>query len=66
MQNKVDETVEDIKATPGRVKEGIETKVTETVEEIKATPGRVVESTKQAVVEWDAQKLVISEDFADQ
>ena len=26
----------------------------------------MVPMTKQAVVEWDAQKLVISEDFADQ
>lgn len=46
---KVEDTVNNIKATPGRIVKSVENKIEETVEDIKATPGRIVDAIEEAV-----------------
>jgi hypothetical protein len=47
--NKITETVEDIKATPGKIKDAAVQKVEDVVDEIKATPGKIKDAAVQKV-----------------
>jgi hypothetical protein len=47
--NKITETVEDIKATPTRLKDAAVQKVEDVVDEIKATPGKIKDAAVQKV-----------------
>jgi hypothetical protein len=47
--NKITETVEDIKATPTRIKDAAVQKVEDVVDEIKATPGKIKDAAIQKV-----------------
>ena len=47
--NKITETVEDIKATPTRIKDAAVQKVEDVVDEIKATPGKIKDAAVQKV-----------------
>ncbi len=47
--NKIAETVEDIKATPTRIKDAAVQKVDDVVDEIKATPGKIKDAAVQKV-----------------
>ena len=48
---KVEDTVDNIKATPGRIKKGVEDKIEETVEDIKATPGKIADAIEDKIEE---------------
>ena len=48
---KVEDTVDNIKATPGRIKKGVEDKIEETVEDIKATPGKIADAIEDKIDE---------------
>ena len=47
--NKIEETVDDIKATPGRIQNAVEQKVQETTDEIKAIPTKVKDNIEASV-----------------
>ena len=49
--NKITETVDDIKATPTRIKDAAVKKVDDTVDEIKATPGKIKDAAAAKVDE---------------
>ena len=49
--NKITETVDDIKATPTRIKDAAVKKVDDTVDEIKATPGKIKDAAVAKVDE---------------
>ena len=49
--NKITETVDDIKATPTRIKDAAVRKVDDTVDEIKATPGKIKDAAVAKVDE---------------
>ena len=49
--NKITETVDDIKATPGKIKDAAVKKVEDTVDDIKATPGKIKDGVVKKVDE---------------
>ena len=49
VMNKIEETVDDIKATPGRIQNAVEQKVQETTDEIKAIPTKVKDNIEASV-----------------
>lgn len=48
---KVEDTIDNIKATPGRIVKGVEDKIDQTVEDIKATPGRIADAIEDKIEE---------------
>lgn len=48
---KVEDTVDNIKATPGRIVKSVEDKIDQTVEDIKATPGKIVDAIEDKIEE---------------
>lgn len=48
---KVEDTVDNIKATPGRIVKGVEDKIDQTVEDIKATPGKIADAIEDKIEE---------------